>query len=64
MKTKMGFQIFIPSTIKQNLFPAPQISEGFRATTNNYEQNIVQSIGTFTTKQFFTEKIENRAENV
>ena len=34
----------------------PQISEGFRATTNNSEENIVRSIGTFTTKQFFTEK--------
>ena len=36
--------------------PVPQISEGFRLTTNNYEENIVRSIGTFTTKQFFTEK--------
>ena len=36
--------------------PVPQISEGFRATTNNSEENIVRSIGTFTTKQFFTEK--------
>ena len=36
--------------------PVPQISEGFRATTNNSEENIVGSIGTFTTKQFFTEK--------
>ena len=36
--------------------PVPQISEGFRAITNNYEENIVRSIGTFTTKQFFTEK--------
>ena len=34
----------------------PQISKGFHATTNNYEQNIVQSIGPFTTKQFLTEK--------
>ena len=36
--------------------PVPQISEGFRATTNNSKENIVRSIGTFTTKQFFTEK--------
>ena len=36
--------------------PIPQFSEGFRATTNNYEENIVRSIGTFTRKQFFTEK--------
>ena len=36
--------------------PVPQIYEGFRATTNNSEENIVRSIGTFTTKQFFTEK--------
>ena len=36
--------------------PVPQISKGFRATTNNYGENIVRSIGTFTTKQFFTEK--------
>ena len=36
--------------------PVPQISEGFRATTNNYVENIVRSIGTYTTKQFFTEK--------
>ena len=36
--------------------PVPQISEGFRATTNNSEENIVRSIGTFTTKQFFSEK--------
>ena len=45
------------------IFPVPQISEGFRATMNNSEENIVRSIGTFTTKQFFTEKMENRAEN-
>ena len=31
--------------------PVPQISEGFRATTNNYEENIVRSIGTFTTER-------------
>ena len=30
----------------------------------NYEQNIMRSIGTFTMKQFLTEKMENRAENV
>ena len=40
----------------KRLLPVPQISEGFRATSNNYEENIVWSIGTFTTKQFFTEK--------
>ena len=28
-----------------SVMPVPQISEGFRATTNNYEENIVWSIG-------------------
>ena len=44
------------SSLFMRVLPVPQISEGFRATTNNYEENIVWSIGTFTTKQNFTEK--------
>ena len=46
---------FLPSMQRVKI-PVPQNSEGFCATTNNYKENIVRSIGTFTTKQIFTEK--------
>ena len=36
----------------ENPLPVPHIPEVFRATTINYEQNIVWSTGIFTTKHF------------